>query len=113
MDGRTNCRNIAEFSNFSGAVCTLPNFVAKFYHRLMLICKLELLKLDSLEKCLSNNQNTEYFATIPPFYYFQAGSSESTLVHYAQQQARREAESTAIRRQRNELEVALRDAEIR
>jgi len=46
-------------------------------------------------------------------YYFQAGSNESTLVHYAQQQARREAESTAIRRQRNELEVALRDAEIR
>jgi len=39
--------------------------------------------------------------------------SESTLVHYAQQQARREAESSAIRRQKNELEVALRDAEIR
>ena len=43
----------------------------------------------------------------------QVASSESTLVHYAQQQARREAESTAIRRQKNELEVALRDAEIR
>lgn len=42
-----------------------------------------------------------------------ASSSESSLVHYAQQQARREAESTAIRRQSNELEVALRDAEIR
>ena len=54
--------------------------------------------------------------TIVPQYhlcYFQASSNESTLVHYAQQQARREAESTAIRRQRNELEVALRDAEIR
>ncbi|CAH3177527.1 unnamed protein product [Porites evermanni] len=39
--------------------------------------------------------------------------SERTLVHYAQQQARREAESTAIRRQKNELEVALRDSELR
>lgn len=40
-------------------------------------------------------------------------SGQSTLVHYAQQQARREAESSAIRRQKNELEGALRDAEIR
>lgn len=39
--------------------------------------------------------------------------SERTLVHYAQQQARREAESTAIRRQKNELEAALRDSELR
>ncbi|XP_015752953.1 PREDICTED: GRIP and coiled-coil domain-containing protein 1-like [Acropora digitifera] len=39
--------------------------------------------------------------------------NQGTLVHYAQQQARREAESTAIRRQKNDLEVALRDAEIR
>ncbi|KAM7431188.1 GRIP and coiled-coil [Porites harrisoni] len=39
--------------------------------------------------------------------------SEKTLVHYAQQQARREAESTAIRRQKNELEAALRDSELR
>lgn len=46
-------------------------------------------------------------------HYFQVSNSEGTLVHYAQQQARREAESTAIRRQKNELEVALRDAEIR
>lgn len=40
-------------------------------------------------------------------------NSESTLVHYAQQQARREAESVAIRRQKNELEASLRDAELR
>lgn len=42
-----------------------------------------------------------------------ATGNQSTLVHYAQQQARREAESTVIRRQKNDLEVALRDAEIR
>lgn len=40
-------------------------------------------------------------------------NSESTLVHYAQQQARRDAESVAIRRQKNELETSLRDAELR
>lgn len=40
-------------------------------------------------------------------------NSESTLVHYAQQQARRDAESVAIRRQKNELEASLRDAELR
>lgn len=43
----------------------------------------------------------------------QVTGNQGTLVHYAQQQARREAESTAIRRQKNDLEVALRDAEIR
>ena len=45
--------------------------------------------------------------------WWQVTGTETTLVHYAQQQARREAESSAIRRQKNELEVALRDAEIR
>ena len=49
------------------------HFVRNFTHvvreRLLLIYKLELLKLDSLEKCLSNNKNTEHFATIPPLLF--------------------------------------------
>ena len=93
------------------------------YLSLDIICSSKLavfLELRSWKSVLISEQimstpNRGYCLFMPQclLYYFQASSSESTLVHYAQQQARREAESTAIRRQRNELEVALRDAEIR
>lgn len=64
---------------------------------------------------LDSLQSTEADAAVHQLLSKPSGvsSSESTLVHYAQQQARREAESTAIRRQKNDLENALRDAEIR
>ncbi|KAL9955161.1 hypothetical protein ACROYT_G036447 [Oculina patagonica] len=64
---------------------------------------------------LDSSQSSEADAAVHQLLSKPSGvsSSESSLVHYAQQQARREAESTAMRRQKNELEVALRDAEIR